>query len=132
MGGGNREYNLPAGKGVQSGVKIFHPLPMVFWIKVKFIQMDRAQSSECRLCNLSSEEECCVAGTGISWIREIFQLSLVFLYPRLLLSDSYPQASVDHLSRTSLFSELSDLSVTDIDDSDHHKVVEATGPRTVS
>lgn len=94
--------------------------------------MDRAQSSECRLCNLSSEEECCVVGTGISWIREIFQLSLVFLYPQLLLSDSYPQASVDHLSRTSLFSELSDLSVTDIDDGDHHKVIEATGPRTVS
>lgn len=39
---------------------------------------------------------------------------------------------MDHLSRTSLFSELSDLSVTDIDDGDHHKVVEATGPRTVS
>lgn len=41
------------------------------------------------------------------------------------------QASVDHLSRTSLFSELSDLSVTGIDDSDDHKDNEANGPKTM-
>ena len=39
---------------------------------------------------------------------------------------------MDQLSRTSLFSELSDLSVTGIDDGDQYKNIEANVPKTVS
>lgn len=42
------------------------------------------------------------------------------------------QASMDQLSRTSLFSEISDLSITGVDDSDQYKKLDAGTPKIIS
>lgn len=71
-------------------------------------------------------------------VNEFTIVSVFFFYINLLQYSynfdcvCHLQASMDQLSRTSLFSEISDLSITGVDDSDQYKKLDAGTPKIVS